>query len=429
MENGEMKLSEDRIKQGILHPEQIVRAMALDYFRGSFCGDPTIMPLAIEAVQTYGWEKAFHFPVVLADLAQSEETLLWVIDQLNRMGRPANYPEVERCGHLSSIIARADIPLLMKQEELVLGLEGFDANSREAMAHRLALTNADTQSLWSELERFAEDCKDPEYDPPGGYARLYRMAEAIAADEGAAERVLDILSQKVERPDSDPMGWLHPIVASVAGKMRLAEAAPLLAARVIDDEGDVMNEQGCEALTRIGGQAALEAIVSAWPAAPWHFRLYTSSIFANLRTESAVPTALELLEAEKDEEVRENLIGAVLSHFSSEGIEPARQRCLRRLYELQTPLVAAATLMEIDFPEREKWRKEIQAHEKMVQRRMREWMSTPLQAAPKPKPAPLPPMLNNPIPSPGAPIIGKKTAGRNDPCPCGSGKKFKKCCG
>ena len=22
-----------------------------------------------------------------------------------------------------------------------------------------------------------------------------------------------------------------------------------------------------------------------------------------------------------------------------------------------------------------------------------------------------------------------KTAGRNDPCPCGSGKKFKKCCG
>jgi preprotein translocase subunit SecA len=22
-----------------------------------------------------------------------------------------------------------------------------------------------------------------------------------------------------------------------------------------------------------------------------------------------------------------------------------------------------------------------------------------------------------------------KSAGRNDPCPCGSGKKFKKCCG
>ncbi|NLW46271.1 MAG: hypothetical protein GXY86_02875 [Firmicutes bacterium] len=25
-------------------------------------------------------------------------------------------------------------------------------------------------------------------------------------------------------------------------------------------------------------------------------------------------------------------------------------------------------------------------------------------------------------------VVGKKV-GRNDPCPCGSGKKFKKCCG
>src|SRR5208283_1753876 len=27
------------------------------------------------------------------------------------------------------------------------------------------------------------------------------------------------------------------------------------------------------------------------------------------------------------------------------------------------------------------------------------------------------------------PVIAKEKAGRNDPCPCGSGKKYKKCCG
>ncbi|MDO4544143.1 MAG: SEC-C metal-binding domain-containing protein [Clostridia bacterium] len=26
-------------------------------------------------------------------------------------------------------------------------------------------------------------------------------------------------------------------------------------------------------------------------------------------------------------------------------------------------------------------------------------------------------------------FVAEKTAGRNDPCPCGSGKKYKKCCG
>jgi len=30
---------------------------------------------------------------------------------------------------------------------------------------------------------------------------------------------------------------------------------------------------------------------------------------------------------------------------------------------------------------------------------------------------------------PAEPIKSSKTAGRNEPCPCGSGKKYKKCCG
>ena len=32
-------------------------------------------------------------------------------------------------------------------------------------------------------------------------------------------------------------------------------------------------------------------------------------------------------------------------------------------------------------------------------------------------------------PPPGAPAAGAPVVGRNDPCPCGSGKKYKKCCG
>ncbi len=31
--------------------------------------------------------------------------------------------------------------------------------------------------------------------------------------------------------------------------------------------------------------------------------------------------------------------------------------------------------------------------------------------------------------NPPEPYRAEETIGRNDPCPCGSGKKFKKCCG
>lgn len=34
-----------------------------------------------------------------------------------------------------------------------------------------------------------------------------------------------------------------------------------------------------------------------------------------------------------------------------------------------------------------------------------------------------------PLPEPVKPIHGQPQPGRNDPCPCGSGKKYKKCCG
>jgi len=34
-----------------------------------------------------------------------------------------------------------------------------------------------------------------------------------------------------------------------------------------------------------------------------------------------------------------------------------------------------------------------------------------------------------PLPPPVETIHSQHAVGRNDPCPCGSGKKYKKCCG
>lgn len=36
---------------------------------------------------------------------------------------------------------------------------------------------------------------------------------------------------------------------------------------------------------------------------------------------------------------------------------------------------------------------------------------------------------DQPLPPPVEPIRSEEKPERNDPCPCGSGKKFKKCCG
>jgi uncharacterized protein YecA (UPF0149 family) len=37
-------------------------------------------------------------------------------------------------------------------------------------------------------------------------------------------------------------------------------------------------------------------------------------------------------------------------------------------------------------------------------------------------------VLTAPPPSRSKQVVKSKKIGRNDPCPCGSGKKYKKCC-
>jgi uncharacterized protein YecA (UPF0149 family) len=79
----------------------------------------------------------------------------------------------------------------------------------------------------------------------------------------------------------------------------------------------------------------------------------------------------------------------------------------------------------VTFPELPVWRRE--AEEKLVkqERRMRTMRgSFPAPSPPEPAPA------RHDYPErKSAPFLRtEKPVGRNDPCPCGSGKKFKKCC-
>jgi hypothetical protein len=83
-----IRLSEDKIKAGIVHPDRDVRDAAVMYFSRSACRDPSILPLAIQAIEKYGWEGAFIVPSAVEGLPLSEETLPWILRQLERDDLP-----------------------------------------------------------------------------------------------------------------------------------------------------------------------------------------------------------------------------------------------------------------------------------------------------------------------------------------------------
>jgi hypothetical protein len=147
-----------------------------------------------------------------------------------------------------------------------------------------------------------------------------------------------------------------------------------------------------------------------------------------------VRKCLELLPQDKDLDIRTKLADALLGQFDGEGIEPVREMVQRRAYDpmnsdLMRKLVAVSTALGVTFPEHPIWKREAEERLAKQERRMKEmrgFFQAPTQPLQPPKPAPAREEYLERKPAPF--LRTEKQVGRNDPCPCGSGKKFKKCC-
>ncbi|MEI7837812.1 MAG: SEC-C metal-binding domain-containing protein [Planctomycetota bacterium] len=417
-----MRLTDSQIKQGIVHPEVVVRNVALPYFADSLRDDPSVMPLVIQAIETHGWDDAFTFMHHVPELTQTEDSVLWLIDQLNRMGRPDTEEAVNLCWRISKILAMANVSLLMKHEQAILGLEGLSPERQEIIADRLQLMTIDSDTLWRELEDFCEDNKDKDDITTVNLNHAFLLAEAIARDDTYAENVLALLSQ-----DEISLGWMGCLSARLAGEMRLEAAVPLLVAQLRADAGDLMSEECMRSFVKIGTESTVEAICRDWSTASWDYKFYVSTALDNIHCDSVVAKCLELFREETDPDIRRNLIWAVLANFSSEGIEPARQIVLKKDDDLREQLVGAAVLMGVEFPELSRW---LKAETKQAEE-MKQHLKEVKSGGPPERPSlPKPPSFDHLLaPPPQAPIAKKERVGRNEPCPCGSGKKYKKCCG
>jgi hypothetical protein len=426
-----MRLPEHEIKGAILHPDPEIRDRAVSYFAKSFSSDPGIMPLVIEAVETHGKRDAYRLIGLARDLPQSEATVAWVVRELNdpQTDQYENYAY-----NLSMVLAEADTALLLPNESAVTEARHFSPGLRATFTERLRMASWDETTCWQRLEEFCEEAKDDRYttDVDLGHAR--RIVEALARKGGDCEgRVRDILSEKVQ-DDHSPLKWMGPLAVRLAGQARLESAVPLIVGKLLEDGGDLLNEECAEALTRIGTPAVLDAVAEAFPSAEHHYRLYATSPLERIHSDLAMEKCLRLLGREKEEDIRQNLAHALLCHFAHEGIEAARKMLIGRNYLLET-----CKLMGERFPEYDEWLAVEEAEADEHRRRMKELEGDPkgmlLFALEKltgqkpadvrrPRPA-LPPAPR--LTQPRKPEAVQKV-GRNDPCPCRSGKKFKNGC-
>ena len=429
-----MRLPEVKIKEAIVHPEMLVRQEALHYFSDCFSTNVEVMPLAIKAIETYGRREAFLYVHMLAHLAQTEATVEWVVQELNREEDKAEdhdtfFPT------LSRILCNADPQLLLPRANAIKQAPGFLKDLVPEFEERLHLATWDADRCWKELEDICAMGVGKNYSSDVDMGHASRVVEALARQgQNHVDRILELLGKEVEDFETDPMTWLEIFLVDLAGEMRLERAIPLVVKK-LHMMGDVLSEACVDALGKIGTDTAAEVVTEGWLEADWDYRLYATSALEKIHADATVRKCLELLTLDKDIDIKTKLADALLAQFAEEGIEPVREMVQNRRYDstvcdLMSRLVAVSAILGVAYPEYPIWKREAEERRAQQHKRMKAMRGFLHAPAPPPKPTVSPPKQRDEFldrkPSPF--LRTEKQVGRNDPCPCGSGKKFKKCC-
>ncbi len=359
-----MRLSADQVKQAILHSDPQVRFAAIEYFTRAHSRDVSVMPVAIQAVERFGWYEAFGSVHPLAELAQTPETIQWAIEELGRAENQGQARSNLRY-HLSELLCNADPQLIVPHEAAIFELAGFTAERRPDLRRRLEAMTRDDEDCWREIEALCEQGKNQSGAWEFRYDEAEELAEALGrrGDRHAA-RMMSRLEQRVESYDNNPMVWLEPLMVRMAGEMRHAAAAPLIIDKLHEDS-ETLSEACRDALIKIGTDAAMRRLGEAFPNAEWHFRLYAASVLGAVPSDQCVQICREVLGAETDYDIRENLATALANQFSEEGNQIARELLLEmdpQPSDLKQALVVSCTLTGQDFPELAEWRKEMERY-------------------------------------------------------------------
>lgn len=407
-----MRLTEDQVRQCLQHSDKDVRFAVLQYFAKSYSKNTAIMPDVIELVERLGPKNAFAFSFPITDLAQTEETITWAVQQLQRL--PGNEDERDFTSHVGRLLCRADPKLVLPHKTTILSSLALDRTSASRLERRLGLVSVPSDVLWQLLEAICEAGKSLTYPDEIPYAEAEDIAEALARDVSQADRMMELLKREFAPETETALTWLEIFLVQMAGEMRYEPAVPLLIQKFLVD-GEILNEECDKALTKIGTDGVVQAVRDAYPQAPDYFRLYSSGLFGDIHSDLAVSAGLELLSLELDPDQRTWLANALVDQFSTEAIDAARKVVLEEAqdsYDLKSSLVTACKLMDYDVPELKQWEKELaEPRRGFFGRELPSETFDDFEDDSDLSSLPTPMKI-----------------GRNDPCPCGSGKKFKKCC-
>ncbi|TCP19933.1 SEC-C motif-containing protein [Scopulibacillus darangshiensis] len=378
------------VKSFLLHEDGEVRLWAVKYFvKGNVPGENKldIMPLILESVKKYPdqTEKNNIILSYAAKLPLATDSIEMIIANLTA---DKNY-EMYYAIILSQADPRPVLPYLDDLRRLIPN--GFI----KIIQSRHDFTDKDTESLWEELINFGNDAAGKYINEFNYSYGKYLAWELAKRSDLPSEKILNVFHQ--DKEISIP-GYTEIYLAMILGIRKEKKAVPTLLEWLAGD-GDLECEVAVESLVKIGDIESVTIIKDRFINEDNEgFRTYASGMLGKIKHPKSEEALIDLLEEDWDDNTLVTYLADALCELVSvDGIPIVKKIVEERHYvpgilDLKESLYCTCMIVGIDIPEFNNARQSA--------------LLTPNQS-----------------------YVRKGKIGRNDPCPCGSGKKYKKCCG
>lgn len=418
----------DQVKPLIASSNRSVRDHAMRYFADSNSRDPEVVPMFLKA-----WENdassdysAIH---TLPALALDRTGMESVIEALKFADRNSGF-------HLENTLVKAPTEVLRD-----FGLSAVSKVLSDALTvrieRRLEFAGYDSVDLWQELQSYCKENAGAAYVNKIDHAFVDDLINELGLrnDSPSESEIIEVVGWIQD--DSHDWSWLEIFAVDLAGVRRLKSAVPHLVS-IFHIDTDYTLERAKLALSRIGDPIALELIHDQWATAERSFRNYASGTFSSIISQDSEDGLLQLVKVEEDATILAWLGMGLCQLFSEQGVEIVAElirnnRYDRMCVDLVEDAVLVCEALGIDHEDASKWDAHLKHDRREAEERRRLFSVVPEK--PKRKTFDLgneEGEANDTAPATGSAAVltrGKSKVGRNAPCSCGSGKKYKKCCG
>ncbi|MEH7126953.1 SEC-C metal-binding domain-containing protein [Neobacillus drentensis] len=303
--------------------------------------------------------------------------------------------------HLAvNLLNRMDPELALKYKEPLQGYISEDSWSLYEL-----IMNGTEDEVFKEFLKTINTLDHAETFQHPIYIKAKKLAACIVQNGWITEDEIEVILQK--ELNEQWFTYNGILTVYMIGLMKIEKHIPLVAS-FLDRDDDILLEEVASALIGFQSDAVVDAV------GPYLKKsnsiIFACSVIENIKSDQAIQVLREAYQYSDELEDQDLLIEALCHQLSKEALpeisDHMKKEYTSSLVDIEQVVYSYYSILGVQHPELMDWK--LAALEREIEFRN----ASKQGGSPQ-----------------NGPILKENKVGRNDPCPCGSGKKYKKCCG